>query len=98
MIVDGDGTPVLDEMGRTLHFTKEAVKITGATFGISKIDPSKRGANPPANGGQQQQQENTIQFKDVTEFNNYMMKETDPKKRLAAQQSFKAQQAAGGEQ
>ena len=98
VIVDEDGNPALDEMGRPLDFTKEAVKITGATFGISKIDPSKRGANPPANGGQQQQQENTIQFKDVTEFNNYMMKETDPKKRLAAQQSFKAQQAAGGEQ
>lgn len=97
VFVNADGTPKTDDYGKAVDFQKHIASLGAAIFGIQKQDPSKAGANPPANGGGSGDYKPAYKFATAEEYAKAKFDEPDAAKRAQMAADWAHQQQAAGQ-
>ena len=93
VMIDDDGEIKKDDFGKPLKFDAHVIEVATPIVGIAKQDPSKKGAQPITKESDQGSGQSKFVFADAKEYNDYISREPDSKKRLQAMKDYAEAQA-----
>lgn len=97
VILDEDGEPLLNNLGKPVTYESIVVGEWAATHGFPKQDPKKGGPTPGLKD-KTKEGEGAMRFDSADDFNKYISSEPDATKRFEAQKAYLAQtEGEGGE-